>query len=144
MRVYLDCCCYNRLFDSLEQPRVKLEAEAVHQILASTHHVISSGVLNEEVAQTPDPGRRLRLAARLARAGETVAISEAVTLRGAELQRLGFKSVDALHLAAAEAGGADWLLTTDDRFLNCARRNAGAVKVPIENPSAWWLRYAQP
>ncbi|NCQ94607.1 MAG: type II toxin-antitoxin system VapC family toxin [Microcystis aeruginosa W11-06] len=41
--------------------------------------------------------------------------------------QLGFKFYDALHLAFAEAGGADVLLTTDDRLLRKAQqiRRAG-------------------
>jgi hypothetical protein len=33
MRLYLDCCCFNRPFDDLSQIRVRLEAEAVEWIL---------------------------------------------------------------------------------------------------------------
>ncbi|CCI31850.1 hypothetical protein MICAI_2180007 [Microcystis sp. T1-4] len=36
--------------------------------------------------------------------------------------QLGFKFYDALHLAFAEAGGADIFLTTDDRLLRKAQQ----------------------
>ena len=39
-------------------------------------------------------------------------------LRGLQLELLGFKEQDALHLACAESGEADIFLTTDDRLLS--------------------------
>lgn len=50
MRVYLDVCCLNRLFDNAEQPRVALEAAAVASVL----QFIDSGRLTDcssEMAQ---------------------------------------------------------------------------------------------
>ena len=41
--------------------------------------------------------------------------------RAEELEHLGFKALDALHIACAEAGGADVLPTTDDRMLAKAK-----------------------
>ena len=56
-----------------------------------------------------------------------------------ELERLGFRAYDALHLACAEEGGADVLLTTDDRFLRRAERHGNILRVQIENPILWLL-----
>ena len=55
--------------------------------------------------------------------------------RARELHDLGLKPLDALHLASAEAGHADFLCTCDDRFLRRAREIRGlATKVisPVE------------
>ncbi|MDT3676648.1 hypothetical protein [Microcystis wesenbergii] len=49
--------------------------------------------------------------------------------------QLGFKFYDALHLAFAEAGGADIFLTTDDRLLRKAQQYRDSIKVTVENPS---------
>jgi predicted nucleic acid-binding protein len=49
--------------------------------------------------------------------------------------QLGFKFYDALHLAFAEAGGADIFLTTDDRLLRKAQQYRDSINVMIENPS---------
>jgi predicted nucleic acid-binding protein len=54
-----------------------------------------------------------------------------------ELTSIGFKSMDALHAACAESGGCDVLLTTDDKFLNRARRLQARLRVRVENPLVW-------
>jgi hypothetical protein len=33
MKIYLDACCLNRLFDDQRQPPIRLEAEAISLIL---------------------------------------------------------------------------------------------------------------
>ena len=50
---------------------------------------------------------------------------------------LGFKPLDALHIACAETAGADVLLTTDDRLLRRAERQAGDLDVAVANPLRW-------
>lgn len=54
--------------------------------------------------------------------------------RFAELQKLGFKELDAYHIAAAESAGCDRVLTCDDRFLKAARRNAAKIRVTVTDP----------
>ncbi|MEH1827566.1 MAG: PIN domain-containing protein [Nostoc sp.] len=51
-----------------------------------------------------------------------VSLTEQVKSRARELNELGFKNYDALHIACAEVGNADILLTTDDRMLRLAAR----------------------
>ena len=47
--------------------------------------------------------------------------SAAVVARARSLERLGLRGLDALHVASAEAGGADLLITTDDRMRSRVR-----------------------
>jgi len=56
-----------------------------------------------EVSRIPDVERRRKVfhLASIARAKQVV--SEAVQARAEELERLGFKALDALHIACAEA-----------------------------------------
>lgn len=142
-RIYFDTCCLNRQFDDQSQPRIRAEKEAIDRILALPITLISSDTLLEENASSPDALRREKVDALLAQAAETIATNEAIMKRTRELQQLGFKHMDAQHLATAEAAGADWFFTTDKRFLNCARRHAATVKVPVENPLSWWIRFHQ-
>jgi predicted nucleic acid-binding protein len=53
--------------------------------------------------------------------------------------QLGFKFYDALHLAFAEAGGADIFLTTDDRLLRKAQQYRDSIKVTVGNPVIWLM-----
>ena len=59
--------------------------------------------------------------------------------RAEELERLGFKALDTLHIACAEAGGAEVLLTTDDRMLAKTEKLRGSLRVRIENPILWLM-----
>ena len=56
---------------------------------------------------------------------------------------LGFKFYDALHLAFAEAGGADVFLTTDDRLLRKAQQYRDSINVTVENPVIWLMATLQ-
>ncbi|MBI4688293.1 MAG: hypothetical protein HY756_11045 [Nitrospirae bacterium] len=49
------------------------------------------------------------------------------------------KSFDALHVACAEKGKANILLTTDDNFLNNASKHRNILKVRVENPVVWLM-----
>jgi len=46
-------------------------------------------------------------------------------------------TLDALHLACAEAGSAEVLLTTDDHMVSKARRHRDVLRVRVENPILW-------
>jgi hypothetical protein len=64
----------------------------------------------------------------------TVAIRR-VAARAREIERFGFRGLDALHLAAAEAGRADLLITTDDRILRRAGRAGAQLHLRVVRPA---------
>lgn len=139
--VYLDVCCLSRPFDDRSQPRIRLEAEAVLLILSMLSEApwqwLGSEVVDFEIEQTPDPERRHLTESLAAGAVHKVEVAEAVIERGVVLKTLGFKRLDALHLACAEAAGAEVFLTTDDRLVKCARRVSAELLVAVENPLVW-------
>ncbi|PWH15031.1 MAG: hypothetical protein DDG59_11865 [Anaerolineae bacterium] len=53
--------------------------------------------------------------------------------RAAEFLQFGIKPLDALHLALAEAGRADYLCTCDDRLLRSAK-TIKDLSVKVINP----------
>ena len=115
-KIYLDTCCLNRLFNDQTQTRIHQETETVKIILAwffttQWQWLISTVLVN------------------------TVGIAEIE--RGTQLESLGFKWLDALHIACAESGRADILLTTDDRMLRRAKRFRLQLRVRVENPYTW-------
>jgi len=140
-KVYLDACALSRPFDDQRQQRVQIEAESVRLVLTSiqsgTDEWVGSGVLEDEVDQCPDPERSQQLRALLQFAGGDRSLSDAEIKRGEALERLGFKSSDALHIACAEAAGCDVLLTTDGRMLRTARRHKRELGIRVENPVDW-------
>ena len=122
MKIYLDTCCLNRLSDRQIQERVRQETEAVNIMLSNFRtkrwHWISSSILQFEINQNPDLDQGVSLTTLLQLGHQTIFVGGEEILRGEELEVLGFKELDALHIACAESGNADILLTTDDRMLN--------------------------
>jgi hypothetical protein len=139
-RIYLDVCCLNRPFDDQNQDRVRLESEAVLTILGQVQRkecvLINSEVLETEIDENPDSDRLSKVQDMLRDASCYVKIGDRESARAKELGRNGFGSYDAFHVACAESGIADVLLTTDDGFVNAARR-CGNMKVRVCNPLRW-------
>ena len=66
-------------------------------------------------------------------------ISQFIEQRSTELQKLGFSGYDATHIASAERSNADIFLTTDDRLIKKAQKNAEIINVYINNPVQWLI-----
>jgi len=141
MKIYLDTCCLNRLSDRQIQERIRQETEAVNIMLSNFRtkhwHWISSSILQFEINQNPDLDQRVSLTTLLQLGHQTIFVGGEEISRGEELEGLGFKELDALHIACAESGNADILLTTDDRMLRRARRYRAQLRVRVENPYTW-------
>ena len=130
MRLYLDTSVLNRPFDDQKQPRIWLETLAFSLVLslieAGEAELISSPIHTLENSRSPLPVRRLWVARCLRLATHSVPLTEAIRTRARELAGTGQKPLDALHLACAEATGADYFLTCDDRLI---RRYVGPLTV---------------
>jgi predicted nucleic acid-binding protein len=146
LRLYLDACCLNRLTDDQSQARVRNEAEAVEGILrlvrAGQVTWVSSTALEIEISRNPDAERRHDVAALLAFSNEVVVPRSRSAERATFLQKLGFGTFDALHLASAEQGQADVFLTTDDDLLRRAGRCRNELNVRVQNPVSWYQEVA--
>ncbi len=146
-KLYMDVCCLNRAFDDWSQPRVRIEAEAILELLANCQpeqdSLISSSALEAEIDQTPDPLRRKRVRASLDIAQSRVVVNAAIVARAQEIATLGCKSFDALHIACAEFGQADVFLTTDDRLLRKAQANPSFLQVRVANPVTWLIEISE-
>lgn len=140
-KIYLDTCCLSRLFDSQTQPRIRRETAAIRQIIAYIDegqlHWIASSVLRDEVNRNSDVIERLAIHARLNRASQIVEVGSIEIRRGMQLESLGFRQRDALHIACAEQAEADLFFTTDDQMLKIAKRSHVQLRVRIENPYTW-------
>lgn len=141
LKVYLDTCCVNRLFDLQTQVRVQRETQAVVQILGYFVTMrwdwFSSDILEDEVNADPDSERRSRVKSVMEHVHHTLSVGTKEETRAEELEGLGFRHYDALHIACAESGDADILLTTDDRMLGLAKRYQSHLRVRVENPHTW-------
>ena len=56
------------------------------------------------------------------------------------LESLGVDSIDALHLAYAEAGDAGYFVTCDDSIIKKAKKDKGLFKIEVCNPLEFILK----
>jgi len=137
MKIYLDVCAIQRPLDTPEHLRIALEAEAVLGILALCEagkiDLVSSDALDYEIRRNPHPLRREYALAVIKQAKEHIPLSAAIEQRAEQLTTQGFQPLDALHIAFAEAGQADYFCTTDDKLLKKARRTT-TIKVKTVSP----------
>jgi predicted nucleic acid-binding protein len=137
VKIYLDTCSLQRPLDSKTHIRTVLEADAVLGIIdlceSGKVRLVSSEVLTFETERTPSPIRRQYARQVLAMAKVSVEVTNQVSERATEFLEFGLKPLDALHLACAEQGQADYLCTCDDRFLRNARA-IPSMKTTIISP----------
>ncbi len=106
----------------------------LQRVTAGELQLANSGVLLFEVHRIVDHTRLNGILHFLSFSSSFQSLIPAIEQRGIELYELGFKRLDALHLASAEAMKANVLLTTDDRFLNRANLNSAYLTLPVLNP----------
>jgi len=98
---------------------------------------LSSTALQAETSNNPDAERRHEVEVLLLLATVTIPLESQIIQRAQDLEAVGYGAFDALHLSTAEAGHADVLLTTDDRFIKKAGRAVGRPRVRVLNPVEW-------
>ena len=121
MKIYLDNCSFNRPFDDQSSMRIKLETEAKlfvqEKILIGKLQLIWSHILEYENMQNPFIERRHAIIEWKKIAAEKIGGTKNVVARASEFTRYGVESKDALHIACAIEGKAEYFLTTDDKLL---------------------------
>ena len=139
MKIYLDNCSLQLPLDDRSQLRIHLEAEAILAILALCTKgevaIVSSEVLQIEIGKNPYPQRKEYASENLKLASVVITVDERVIQRAKSLEAHGFKGMDALHIAAAEAAQVDYFCTCDDRLINRTKRVtdiAVSVVTPLE------------
>lgn len=137
MKIYLDLCAIQRPLDTSNQIRIVLESEAVLGIIAFCDigqvELLSSEALVYEGEQSSLPVRKAHTSAVLAKAGSVLKVTEKEMARASEITKFGIKPLDALHLALAESGNADYFCTCDDTLLQNAKKVKG-LAVQVMNP----------
>jgi predicted nucleic acid-binding protein len=137
VKIYFDLCAIQRPLDTPDQVRINLEAEAVLGLITYCEkglaEILSSEALLYEGEQSSLAVRKEHTLAVLAKAIHFVEVTEKEKERAAQLSKYGVKPLDALHLALAEAGRADYFCTCDDRLLRNARKISD-LSVRVLNP----------
>ena len=137
MKIYLDNCCYNRLFDDRSNIKNYLEREAILIIMQKAYdgeeEIIGSDILDIEISKITNSVKRNDVeGVYRTLISKSIEIDERIETRANEIMKISnIKAFDSLHLASAEAE-ADILLTTDMKFLrNCKKV---LCKVVVKNP----------
>lgn len=95
--------------------------------------LLSSEVLIYEGERNPLAIRREHTIAILTKAKVVLPITDDVRMRAEELTPYGIMPLDALHIAMAEAGDADYFCTCDDKLMGNALK-VDDLLVKIINP----------
>ena len=137
MKIYLDLCAIQRPLDTPDHVRIVLESEAVLGIIAFCDkgqiELLSSEALLYEGEQSSLPTRKEHTLAILEKAKSIINVAKKETLRAEKIMSFGLKPLDALHLALAETGKADYFCTCDDKLLRNAKR-VEDLMVKLINP----------
>ena len=125
MNIYLDNCWLQRPLDDKSQLRIQLEAEAILAVLTFCERqevqLVSSDVLMFETDKNPHPQRKAYVEEILTNAPIFVELNPQIIQRGKELEAVGFKGADALHLACAEAEEVDYFCSCDEKLIRRAK-----------------------
>ncbi len=139
VKIYMDNCCYNRLFDDRSNIKNYLEREAVLLVLELLYEdqveVVGSDVLLKEMSAIKDSVKRKRVQELYQNCILENAVADLETIRRAKdiSKFAGTTSFDSLHLAISERN-AEVFLTTDIKLVKASKRIDLSVRVmnPIE------------
>ena len=122
MKVYLDCCAYNRPFDDQRDIVIHIETEAklvIQQMVKDNIlSLIWSDVLDYENSDNPFEERRAKIAEWESFASENVKMNNEVYDKAKAYMENGLKQKDASHIACAVYANADYFITVDKKILN--------------------------
>lgn len=135
IKIYLDNCCFNRPFDDQKQIKVHLETEAKlyiqEQILYKKLKLVWSYILDYENKFNPFDERKNTIIGWKKYSIRDVEENEQILNEAKELEELGIKSKDALHISCAVYADCDYFITTDDDLIKKLNKYK---KIDILNP----------
>ena len=142
MKIYMDNCCFNRVFDDRSQPTIYFDRNSVMIILElvekGVYDLYGSQILAKEIRDTRDIVKKPRLELIYTLCSPEIEITEEIAERAIEIRdNSNIRTNDSLHLACAEAVNADVFLTVDKKFLNNAKRLPAKIKVM--SPTEWLM-----
>jgi predicted nucleic acid-binding protein len=145
--VYLDLNIYSRPFDDQTKEKIRRETEAINvlweEVKKGSLRLISSDVLYLEVKRILSESKKAKVIGYIKLCESHVAQNETVEQIAQSIaENCGIRSRDALHLASAVFGEANYCLTCDGRVAKkstnrCVKRIAkkfGKPYVSVMNP----------
>ena len=121
MRIYLDNCAFNRLFDDQSRIRIRLESEAKlyvqEKIKKKEIELVWSYILDIENDQNPFEEKRRAIERWKNLAIVDIEETPDLIEKANNFVTYGVKAKDALHVSSAIEGKADYFVTTDAKLL---------------------------
>ncbi len=135
LKIYLDNCCFNRPYDDQNYLFINIETQAklaIQELINDgSIHLIWSFILDYENSANPDKIVQHEIFLWRSKAALIVYNNDAIVNRALNLNRSGFGKKDALHIASAIEGKANYFITVDKGILN---RKNHAGELSILNP----------
>jgi len=135
-KLYLDMNMYNRPFDDQSQVRIRLETIATYAILKTIkekrYSLLWSFMLEFENSLNPDEDIKVEIQMASSLALELINMTDDILITAKSLESKGIKPRDAIHVACAIKGDADYLLTCDDKLIR--KSQLIKDKIIIMNP----------
>ena len=141
LKIYLDVCCLCRPFDDQTIHRIRMETEAVTEILKrcmNDWELVGSEAIESEIGEISDPERMENVESLLQFVKNRVVVDDAIEDRARTFHRCGLDPFDALHLACADYAGAVFL-TTDDALIKMIKRHKDKITTSVQNPVQWLM-----
>ena len=131
--IYLDVCAVNRRYDDMSNMRILIEAAEVQLIIGNvingTYKLYYSPMHEVEIRGNPSEINREELLSLIHTLGADMSLlmeKEVVIDRARDLNSGGIKAADAVHVAYAEAAGADFVTCDDALIKKCKRHGIKA------------------
>lgn len=123
-KIYLDNCCFNRPYDNQEliKNRIETETKLIIQesIKNNLYDLCWSYILDYENEKNPYIERKIEIFKWKTLAKYDVDESESIIKKAKELQKVGLKAIDSLHIACSIELGASFFITVDNGILTKA------------------------
>lgn len=127
---------YNRPFDDQSQVRIRLETIAIYAILKTIkekrYSLLWSFMLEFENSLNPDEDIKVEIQMASSLALDLINMTDDILITAKSLESKGIKPRDAIHVACAIKGDADYLLTCDDKLIR--KSQLIKDKIIIMNP----------
>jgi len=140
-KIYLDVCCLCRPFDDQNVHRIRMETEAITEILKrcmTDWELVGSEAIESEILEISDEERRENIESVLQFARSRVEVDDVVENIARQYHRFGLDTFDALHLACAYHAGAIFL-TTDDSLIKSIKKHKDKISTGVQNPVQWLM-----
>lgn len=135
-RLYLDMNIYNRPFDDQSQVRIRLEAISTYAILKTIKEkrfsLLWSFMLEFENSLNPYEDIRIEIEMAALLSAEHINMTDDILITAKSFESKGIKPRDAMHVACAVKGKADYFLTCDDKLIR--KSQLIKDKIIIMNP----------